>query len=318
MILNTIGGFFRSITFGATAAQATPPSQASNVPGASQYRSTSGSIPKEAQGMIAQVRNQIARSLAHPDPKTLSRLAEVNQKRQAKGQSPIDLQKVTKQLEAIQEDRGLSAKEKKQKVEALRKALGLSKGEMKGLFTQRLGRIYKAAEKSLAAFQKAKESQIKAELKQAEALHGKNSPQAQAVHNKLQALHAQLDPEKKRLAESGGFYRSLYPGFWSKLGGFFKKIGGGLLKAIGGISAVLRFLPGVGPLASRVLGSVKFLFQGFRVDKFFKNIGKGVIDTVRDWKSFLPMIPGVGTIASVAATGIEAVLKATRSGAKPF
>ncbi len=318
MILNTIGGFFRSITFGATATEATPQTQAPSAASASQYQSTSGSIPKEAQGMIAQVRNQIARSLAHPDPKTLARLAEVNGKRQAKGQAPIDLQKVTKQLEAIQEDRGLSAKEKKQRVEALRKALGLSKGEMKELFTQRLGRIYKAAEKSLAAFQKAKESQIKAELKQAEALHGKNSPQVHAVQSKLRALQAQLNPEKRRLAESGGFYRSLYPGFWSKLGGFFKKIGTGFFKVLGGLGAVLRFLPGVGPLASRVLGSVKFLFRGFRVDKFFKNLGKGVLDTVRDWKTFLPMIPGIGTIASVAATGIEAVLKATRSGAKPF
>lgn len=318
MILNTIGSFFRTITLGVSTAEAAPRKTANSPSGSSQYQSSSGSIPKEAQGAIAQVRKQISEGLAHPDPKTLARLSEVNQKRQAKGLHPINLPKVTQELEAIQESRSLSPKEKKKKIETLRKSLGLSKGEMKGLFTQRLANIYKQAEKSLATFQKSKEEQLKTEAKAAEARYGKNSPQAQTVQNKLEALKTQLQPEQKRLAESGGFYRSLYPGFWSRLGGFFKKIGGGLLKVVGGISAALRFLPGVGPLASRVLGSVKFLFQGFRVDKFFKQIGKGVLDTVRDLKSYLPMIPGVGSIAAFAVNGIESVLKATRSAVKPF
>lgn len=318
MILNSISNFFRSITISLSHSTPTTARPLVVPSDSSQYLSSASSIPKEVQHAVGQVRNQISQKLAHPEPKTLAQVAQLNQKRKGKGLPPIDLQKVTKHLEAIQENTCMSSKEKKTKVEALRKTLGLSKGEMKGLFTQRLGRIYKEAEKSLASFEKAKESQLKSELRQAESIHGKGSVQAQAVQNKIQALQAQLEPEKRRLSESNSFYRSLYPSFWSRLGGFFKKVGGGFLKALGGLGAALRFIPGIGPLASRVVGSVKYLFQGFRLDKFFGNVGKGVFDTVRNWKSFLPLIPGVGNIASLAVNGVESIVKATRAGGKPF
>ncbi|MCE9624825.1 MAG: hypothetical protein K8R69_05140, partial [Deltaproteobacteria bacterium] len=247
----------------------------------------------------------------HPDSETLTKMMAFNQKRKSQGKSPLDIKKVTQELEAIQGNSRLNDKEKKKQVEALRKSLGLSKGEMKGMFTRRIEKVYQATEKSLKNFQETKETQLKSQLQQAEHLYGKTSPQAQAIQSKRSSLKNQMEPERHRLSEHAGFFHSLYPGFWSRLGGFFKKIGGGFLKVLGGLGAALRFLPGVGPLASSALGSVKSLLKGKIID-----FGKGLLSTLKNAKSILPMIPAVGPIASLAVTGIESVMKATRGGVR--
>ncbi|MFO1463816.1 MAG: hypothetical protein U1F66_08550 [bacterium] len=318
MILNSLTAWFRSRSLDATALAASPARAAASEAKDSGYQSSSHSLDKEVKNASLAARNQVAKSLREVDADTAARLASLNQKRRRQGLQPLDLPKITQALEAIQEDGGLSPKQKKAKIETLRKQLGLGKGEMKKLFTQRLAKAYQDAQRGLERFQQAKTAQLKSELKQAESHYGKGSAQAKAVQSKLQALQSKLQPERQRLAERAGLYRSLYPGFLAKLGGFFKKIGGGLLKVVGVAAAALRLLPGVGPLASRALSSVKYLFQGFRIDKMFGSLGKGLWDTVRNWKNLLPMIPGVGGIASVAANGIAAVLKATRGPAKPL
>jgi len=315
MFLNSLTDGMRALSFTDVSLAESKPCLDGNPCNASQYQSSSTSIDQEADNIITTVHKQIARALAQSDSKTLKKLMQVNQKRSLKGLPPIDLQKTTQDLEDIQNNASLSPNEKKKQIETLRKELGLSKGEMKSLFTKRLGSLYKEAEKSLARFEKAKQDQLKSQQNQAESLYGKNSPQARDIQSTLDSLQQRIDPEKQRLGESSQFYRSLYPGFFAKLGGFFKKIGGGFLRFLDGIASVLRFIPGIGPLASRVLNSVKYLFQG-RIGKVFTNLGKGLLDTLKNWQDFLPLIPGLGTIASLAATGIGAVLKATRGGTR--
>ncbi|HCU25878.1 MAG TPA: hypothetical protein DF383_12745 [Deltaproteobacteria bacterium] len=293
----------------------TPNSPSCSAYGSSSYQSSSGSLMSEAQHQIFQSKAEIARQIEQPDAKTLEKLASLNQKRAAQGQIPIDLKKTSADLEAIQNDRSLSPKEKKKKIEALRKSLGLSKKEMKSLFTKRLEKIYKNAEKSLATFQKAKEQQLQSELRQAEVTYGKNSPQAQAAQNKLDALKNTLEPERKRLGEHAHFYGSLYPSFWSKLGGFFKKVGQGFGKVFSVLGSALRFIPGIGPIASKIVGAAKYLFQG-KIGKMFSEIGRGIWEGIKNYKQWLPMIPGIGSIASFAVTGIEAIMKATRGGGR--
>jgi small-conductance mechanosensitive channel len=278
----------------------------------SRYQSSNRSIAGEAKNQIDLNRKSLTQELSHPEPKVLEKLSEVNQKRSAKGLAPIDLPKVTKQLEAIYKDSHLSEKQKKEKIEQLRKQLGLSKGEMKALFTKRIEAAYKNAEKRLAAFEQAKSNQLKSELQRAEASYGKDSAQAKAVRDKLDSLKSSLQSERESLKAHAKFFGSLYPSFWSKLGSAFKKIGQGLAKALSVLATAVRFIPALGPVVSSALRSVQSLFQG-KLGQF----GKSLLGLVGSAKNLLPMIPGVGAIAGLAVNGIEAVIKATRQ-AKPL
>ncbi|HKY62364.1 MAG TPA: hypothetical protein VJR29_03005 [bacterium] len=274
---------------------------------ASSYQSSNQSIGAEVKNQIDLNRKTLARELSHPEPKVLEKLGEVNQKRGAKGLAPIDLPKVTEQIEAIYKDSSLSDKQKKEKIEQLRKQLGLSKGEMKSLFTKRIESIYKKAEKRLAAFEQAKSSQLHSELRQAEAAYGKDSAQAKAVRDKLDSLKSTLQPEREGLKAQAKFFGSLYPGFWSRLGGAFKKIGQGLAKALSVLAKVVRFIPALGPVLSNAMRTVQSLLQGK-----FKELGKSLLSTLGAAKNFAHFIPGIGQIASFAVTGLEALVKAFR------
>ncbi|HKX11783.1 MAG TPA: hypothetical protein VJP40_01430 [bacterium] len=278
----------------------------------SSYQSSSRSIAGEAKSQIDLNRKTTAWELTHPDTQVLEKLGEVNRKRSAKGLAPIDLPKLTQQLEAIYKDSSLSEKQKKEKIEQLRKQLGLSKGEMKALFTKRIEAAYKNAEKRLAAFEQAKSNQLKAELERAEASYGKDSAQAKTVRDKLDALKSSLQPERESLKAHAKFFGSLYPSFWSKLGSAFKKIGQGLAKAMGVLATVVRFIPALGPVVSSAIRSVQSLLQG-KIGQFANKL----LGMLGDAKNLLPMIPGVGAIAGFAVSGIEAILKATRQ-AKPL
>jgi hypothetical protein len=283
------------------------------IPGASdasQYQSTAKSLVSEKNGQVELNQKQLKSELTNPDSKTLENLSKVNQKRSAKGMAPLSLPLVTQKLEAIYKDSALSDKQKKEKIEQLRKQLGLSKGEMKALFTKRIETAYKNAEKRLAAFEQAKSEQLKSELQQAEASYGKDSAQAKAVQSKLDSLKSSLEPERQKLKAHAKFFGSLYPSFFSKLGSAFKKIGQVLSKGLSVLAKVVRFIPALGPAVAGALRSVQSLFQG-KIGQF----GKSLMEILSSAKNLLPMIPGVGPIASFAVTGIEAIVKATR-GAK--
>jgi hypothetical protein len=277
---------------------------------ASRYQSTAESLASETKSQVSLNQKQLKSELANPDAKTLEKLSKVNQKRSAKGMAPLSLPLVTEKLEAIYKDSALSDKQKKQKIEQLRKQLGLSKGEMKALFTKRIEAAYKNAEKRLAAFEQAKSEQLKSELQQAEATHGKDSAQAKAVQGKLDSLKSSLEPERQQLKAHAKFFGSLYPSFFSKLGSAFKKIGQVLSKGLAVLAKVVRFIPAFGPVVSGALRSVQSLIQGK-----FGQLGKSFLEILSGAKFLLPMIPGVGAIASMAVTGIEAIVKASR-GAK--
>ncbi|HEX5033551.1 MAG TPA: hypothetical protein VFW62_03650 [bacterium] len=275
---------------------------------ASAYQSTGQSIAAEIKNQIDLNRKTLAGELSHPDPKVLEKLGEVNQKRESKGLAAIDLPKLTRQIEAIYKDSALSDKQKKEKIEQLRKQLGLSKGEMKALFTKRIEAAYKNAEKKLAAFEQAKSQQLQAELQRAEASYGKDSAQAKAVHGKLDSLKSGLQPEREALKAQAKFFGSLYPSFWSKLGSAFKKIGQVWAKTLGVLAKVVRFIPALGPVVSSAMRSFQSMLQGK-----FKDFGKNLLGAALGAaKNFAHFIPGVGQIASFAVTGIEALVKAFR------
>lgn len=278
----------------------------------SSYQSSSRSIAGETKTQIDLNRKTLAWELTHPNPEALEKLGEVNRKRSVQGLASIDGLKLTKQLEAIYKDSSLSEKQKKEKIELLRKQLGLSKGEMKALFTKRIEAAYKNAEKRLAAFEQAKSNQLQSELGQAEAGYGKDSAQAKAVRAKLDSLKTSLQAERESLKTHAKFFGSLYPSFWSKLGSAFKKIGQGLAKAMGVLATVVRFIPALGPVVSSAIRSVQSLIQG-KIGQFAKKL----LGLLGEAKNLLPMIPGVGAIAGFAVSGIEAILKATRQ-AKPL
>lgn len=313
MKLNFIGEWIRNALPSIEGQTTKAASEVSTPALSSAYQSSAGSIRGEVDHQIAQSQQQLERELKAPPPKVLEKLSQVNQKRAEKGLDPINLLQVTDRLEAIYQDSSLSEKQKKEKIEQLRKELGLSKGEMKALFTKRIEAAYKNAEKRLSAFEKAKSAQLQAELKQAEASYGKDSAQAKAVRDKLETLKSSLEPERNKLKAHAKFFGSLYPGFFSKLGGFFKKVGQGLSKVLGVIALAVRFIPALGPVVSGALRSIQSLVQGK-----FKEFGKNLLGSaISAAKNFLHAIPGIGQIASFAVTGIEAIVRAARSAKIP-
>ena len=100
-------------------------------PEISSYQSSSDAFSSEVQGVAQSVQQKVEQAIANPEQAVLEKLSQVNQKLQSQGKPPVDLQKTTKDIEAITNNSSLSKKEKKAQIEQLRKQLGLSKGEMK-------------------------------------------------------------------------------------------------------------------------------------------------------------------------------------------
>ena len=313
MQLNTISDWIRTVIPSFERPNLKTSSELQELSITSGYQSSMGSISGEADIQIALNQKQLALELTQAPPKVLEKISELNQKRTGKGLEPISMPKVTRQLEAIYRDSSLSEKQKKEKIEQLRKQLGLSKGDMKKLFTKRIEAAYKSAEKRLADFERAKSEQLNSELKQAEANYGKDSAQAKSVSDKLATFKSSLDLEKQNLKAQAKFFGSIYPSFFSKLGAAFKKFGQIFSKVLGILAQALRFIPALGPVVSGAMRSIQSLLQGK-----FKDFGKALLSTAMGAaKNLAHLIPGVGAIASFAVTGIEAVLKATRSVRTP-
>lgn len=172
----------------------------------------------------------VQQSSANPEPEVAQRLQQINQERAAKGQASIDLGSVTREIEGIMNQAGLSEGEKKKRIAAIRKRLGLGKKDMKTLFTQRLKKLYEQA---------------------ASILHSRLESTTDPLER--QRLSAQLQACESKSALYKGMFRSA----WSKLGGAFKKIGGFFKKAAAGLfklasfaAPFLKFIPGLGTLAS--------------------------------------------------------------------
>lgn len=284
-------------------------------------------LRNETSNVVNQVKQGVELEINNPDMKTLARLDKVNAKRAKEGKAPIDLKKTTDEIRKIEEDPSLSKKEKKKKIDAIRKRLGLSKGDMKALFTKRLGKIYKKAEKRLKTYRETKTKMLKTQLKQAEKLYGKNSPEAQAIKNQIEMVNSMVKPQEQEFKQKGDFYNSLYPSFWSKFGGFFKKIGKGIAKGMQAITKVgqvlmkyaapfLSKIPGVGqfvPLIQRGLNAASELWHG-RIKGFFKEIGKAALHVATHPEIILNAIPGAGQVASTAIQYARQAYTAVKTG----
>jgi hypothetical protein len=227
-----------------------------------------------------------------PEPEIQERLSEVNAKRAQKGKSPIDFTKTTHDIESIMNDLSLSDKEKKDKISQMRKQLGLSKKDMKKLFTKRLGKIYQRAADQI----KDQLGQLKASVKEAEKTFGKNTPEAAEARERLQTAQNQLQPKLDRYQHQASLYKNMFPGFWSKIVGFFKKIGSGLAKIgkaftriMNWVTPFLRLIPGIGQMISFGWAALQGLYQICR-----GNLG-GLLNTLLN---FARQIPCFGALIS--------------------
>ncbi|MBL7686080.1 MAG: hypothetical protein JNK65_08625 [Deltaproteobacteria bacterium] len=240
------------------------------------------------------IEQQTQQRIYNPDPETQTKLNEVNSKRAKDGKAPIDFLKTTQEIERIMNDPNLSDKDKKDRIGKIRKDLGLSKGDMKKLFTKRLAKIYDEAKKQLELRIKNFENAVK----QAEKTYGKDSPQALAAKQRLEMAKNLLGPKLEEYKGKSSLYGSMFPsgGFWSKLGGAFKKIGGFVKKVASGFTKImdfatpfLKFIPGVGQMISAGWGAVKGIAQAI------KGNWKGMLSS---FIQGLPMVPGVGSFLS--------------------
>jgi chromosome segregation ATPase len=230
----------------------------------SSYQNSASGWDAQFRDGAQRLRQELNREIDTPSPEDRTNLDKVNEKLRNQGKSPIDFAATTRQIEGIMSESGTSPKEKKEKIEALRKQLGLSKGEMKRLFTKRLSRIYKQKAEQLRQYRDAQIAQLQAQITQAEKIYGPNSPQVTELKRRETALRQTLDPMIQSLSERGKFYGSLYPSFWSKIGGFFKKLGAGILKGIGFLKPLLNFIPGWGQIARVVIGGLETVINMVR------------------------------------------------------
>src|SRR4030095_7837398 len=206
------------------------------------------------------VKSDLQRQIDTIEPATQKRLDSVNAKRAKKGKAPVDFMKTTQEIEGIMNDPGLTDTQKKDKIDEIRKRLGLGKGDMKALFTKRLGRIYGEAARQIQN----RLNLLKEAVKQAEKIYSKGSAQAERVRETLAAAQSSLQPTLDDLKHRSGLYNSLYPSFWSRLGGFFKSIGKAFLKVgqvftkiMNFISPFLRLIPVYGQMISLAWSALK-------------------------------------------------------------
>jgi hypothetical protein len=205
------------------------------------------------------------------DAETLRELDKVNQKLAQQGKPPVDIRAVTKEIEDIANNPNLSDKEKRKQINDIRKRLGLSKGEMKKLFTKRLEKIYDGMKKEL---QQTVDG-LKAQVVQAERTYGKGSPQAVAAGRRLEAVAKVVEPMMQKLEQNRKLYNSMY-----KAGGCVKK----MFKGIGGVFK---------GIATSVWNTVKTVInpKNWIRPSFWKNIVAPLA---------MNFIPGIGPIVSTA------------------
>lgn len=215
------------------------------------------------------IQTQLQQKILNPEPETIHRLQQINSDRNKKGLPPIDFKSSTQQIESIMNNPSLSDKEKKKQIGSLRKQLGLSKKDMKALFTQRLKKIYESAAQ-----------QIKLQ-----------------IQNTTDPIEKQRLTQRLQQYESkASLYNSMFKSIWSKLGGVFKKIGSVFKKVVSGIfkvvkflSPLLKFIPGIGQIASLAtdLFGKAFNFLKDKISKVTKPIqdflGDSMNPVIQPW-----------------------------------
>jgi len=233
--------------------ESSPPPQVSD-----SFEQSSDHLSKQIEQRGQQIHDQTEAELKTPDASTQDKLNSINARLHSEGMPPIDYAQTVQDLQDI-ENSSSDSKDKKEKIENLRKSLGLSKKEMKRLFTKRMARLYREATKRLETFRDSQLTPMKKALSNSEKVFGAQSPQAMDFKDRLQSLEQNLDSQAKDYQNNGKFLGSLYPGFWARLGNFFKKVGQGLWHALSFIKPLIRFIPGIGTLASVAISGIQKL-----------------------------------------------------------
>ena len=240
----------------------------------SSYSDSASSTANNVEQQINGVDQQLKAAITTPSAQDMQNLNKTNARLQAQGKPPVDFAKVSNQVESIMNS-SASPKEKKKQIEALRKQLGLSKGEMKKLFTNRIAGLYKKAAQTLKVLQTRLQSQLALAKTEAQQRYGAGSPQALEAQKSLDALNQQLTDKIKDYNQRAAAYKALYPSFWSRFVGFFKNLGKVLLHVVNIAAKVFKFIPGIGQAVAATLGPI--------LDYADKLVNKG--------KSWLPKLP---------------------------
>ncbi len=223
----------------------------------------SQNIELENQNFLSVINQELQQKINTPEPEIQNRLNTLNSNRVREGKTPLNFSTTNQEIEKILNNPSLGNKEKKDQIENLRKQLGLSKKDMKKLFTKRLARLHQ----ELAQKIQNRAQSLAQNLEQIEKTYGKESAQAIAARQRLSSVQQILKNETEKHQQISKLCKNLYPSFWGKIGGFFKKVGSVfkkipqlLSKAIRFVTPFLNFVPGLGPL----LSVAKTFFKGIQ------------------------------------------------------
>jgi hypothetical protein len=196
----------------------------------------------------------------------------------AKSTPPIDLQRVTAQVDAVMRDPNIADKDKKKSLEDIRNRHGIPGNTMHELFTGRLGRVTKESAQRLEKTTNDLKKSVGDQLRQAEKAFGKNSPEALAIRSQLEGVDRATKPELQRLNAEAG-----------KLDGVFKPRG---RRRIGSrIRAAFK----------RIGRKIKNGFK--KIGRGFKKLGRWVKNAAKKVGRFFKKTASAASSTSPEATG---------------
>ncbi len=188
--------------------------------------------------------DRLAGRIETPEPEIESALQKANDRLVRKGLPPVDFVEVTREIESIARDPNRTDKEKRAAMNDVRKRLGLSKGEMKKIFTGRLANLYAEAVKDLRS---------------------------------VEGSNANLIQLRQQLEATQGLYKSMY-----KPGGCIKKVFSGVGKFFKKVAPwAAALLPVLGPVAATVMKAVSVVTKVVSTVKKVVATAKKVVSAVQ-------------------------------------
>jgi hypothetical protein len=187
------------------------------------------------------------------DPSTRNLLIMENAHRRAQGKEPLDFNKMTADLRAIQSDPHLTQDQKNAKIEQLRKDLGLDEPMFQRIASGRLATALGEVQADLTVVYQNSLQKLQLELMQ---LQGKDdgddsndSPKVKKLKSQIKSVQEDANARLGALASAQEELSKLYPDpkdFWSQVGDFVEKYGKIALKVLDVCAPLLNFIPGVG------------------------------------------------------------------------
>jgi hypothetical protein len=187
------------------------------------------------------------------DPSTRNRLIMENAHRRVQGKEPLDFNKMTADMRAIQSDPNLTQDQKNAKFEQLRQELGLDEPLFRELATGFLSTALGEVQADLTVVYQNSLQPLQLELMK---LEGKDdgddsndSPQVKKLKSRIKEIKDDASARLGALASAQEELAKLYPPpkeFWSQVGDFVEKYGKIALKVLDVCAPLLNFIPGVG------------------------------------------------------------------------